>query len=51
MSAYEPTPDELTDAALALQVDALVEMLDQRLVELVHDRELLAAQRDEAGNP
>lgn len=51
MSAHQPTPDEVTDAALALQVDALIELVDQRLVELVHDREKLAAQREAEGTP
>lgn len=46
MSTYEPIPNELTDAAIALQADALIEMIDQRLAELVHDREMLAAQAE-----
>lgn len=51
MNTYQPTADEMTEAALALQVDALIELLDQRLVELVHDREMLAAQREAEGTP
>lgn len=49
MSAHEPTP--IDAAELQALVDRLAGIVDDLLSELVQTRELLAAQRDEAGSP
>lgn len=49
MSTYEPAPTDADE--LHALVSSLIEIVDQRLVELVHDREMLAAQREAEETP